>query len=111
MALQLNYCVPQDCDCKSVSFSDTTGVYDATTNPTGYGGINPLTSNIISSTITFFSPNETQGIVFAFTILNNDSPVGARFVETRINVSVPVELIFILIPSPIEENISLSSPS
>lgn len=71
MALQLNYCVPQDCDCKSVSFSDTTGVYNASTNPTGYGAPNILTTDVISSTITFFSPNETQGIVFAFTILNN----------------------------------------
>jgi hypothetical protein len=71
MALQLNYCVPQDCDCKSVSFSDTTGVFNPNTNPTGYGGINIPSENVISSTITFFSPNETQGIVFAFTILNN----------------------------------------
>jgi hypothetical protein len=71
MALKLNYCVPQDCDCKSVSFSDTTGVFNPNTNRTGYGGINPPSENVISSTITFFSPNETQGIVFAFTILNN----------------------------------------
>jgi hypothetical protein len=71
MALILNYCVPQDCDCKSVSFSDTTGAYNASTNPSGYGGDNPISANVKSATITFFSPNETQGIVFAFTILNN----------------------------------------
>jgi len=71
MALQIKFCVPQDCDCKSVNFSDTTGVYDASTNPTGYGTPNPESADVTQARITFNSPNDPQGIDFVFTVLNN----------------------------------------
>lgn len=40
--LEIQGCMAQGCD--DVSFIDTTGVYDAVTNPTGYGVENGITS-------------------------------------------------------------------
>jgi hypothetical protein len=51
VALKTNFTYSQSSDLKTLYIYDTTGIYDATTNPTGWGGINPTVSNATSDKI------------------------------------------------------------
>lgn len=44
MALQLSISIEKNSSCTGYTFTDLTGAYNATTNPTGYGSPNPTTS-------------------------------------------------------------------
>lgn len=52
MALGLSFQICQSSDCSELTFVETTGVYNATSNPTGYGAPNALTSDATAATLT-----------------------------------------------------------
>jgi hypothetical protein len=51
MALQLNFTICQG-ECDELIFTDTTGLYEATENPGGYGDVNPVTGDFTNPTLT-----------------------------------------------------------
>lgn len=55
MALKTNFTYRQSADLKTLYIYDTTGVFDATTNPTGWGGDNPTTQEAESDKISIQS--------------------------------------------------------
>lgn len=71
MGVLLNFCLAEQCDCKTALFNDTTGVYDAVTNEGGWGGSNIPSSDITSATIEITPKGYITPIVFTFTIVND----------------------------------------
>ena len=59
MGLQINYNVKESPDSTEVWIEDTTGVYHATNNPTGWGGVNPKVSDVTSCTVEVTRPDPT----------------------------------------------------
>ena len=59
MGLQINYSVKESPDSTEVWIEDTTGVYHATNNPTGWGGVNPKVSDVTSCTVEVTRPDPT----------------------------------------------------
>jgi len=59
MAVDVKFSICQSSDCKSIKFTETTGAYHVTTNPTGWGAPNELTSNAVSATLTITGPDGT----------------------------------------------------
>lgn len=72
MGVLLNFCLAEQCDCKTALFNDTTGVYDVNTNNGGWGGGNTSSNAITSATISITPKGYIYPIVFTFTINNND---------------------------------------
>jgi hypothetical protein len=72
MGVSLNFCLAEQCDCKTALFNDTTGVYDAVTNEGGWGTPNTNSNTITSATISITPKGYITPIVFTFTINNND---------------------------------------
>lgn len=52
MAFKLKFTVENGSDCKSIIFTETTGAYHVSTNPTGWGTPNPTIGLVTSSTLT-----------------------------------------------------------
>jgi hypothetical protein len=72
MGVSLNFCLAQQCDCKTALFTDTTGVYLANVNEGGWGAPpNTSTSAITSATIQITPKGYIYPIVFTFTIAND----------------------------------------
>jgi len=44
-------------NCSTLSFTETTGVYNATTNPYGYGGPNTVITNAVSGSLIITTPD------------------------------------------------------
>lgn len=59
MALVLKFDICPIGNCRGFTFTETTGAYNATTNLTGWGSPNPLTSNATAATIGVFKPGNT----------------------------------------------------
>lgn len=72
MGVLLNFCLAEQCDCKTALFNDTTGVYDAVTNVGGWNTPNTNSNTITSATISITPKGYILPIVFTFTINNND---------------------------------------
>jgi hypothetical protein len=72
MGVLLNFCLAEQCDCKTALFNDTTGVYDAVTNEGGWGAATTNSNTITSATIEITPKGYITPIVFAFTINNNN---------------------------------------
>lgn len=68
MALEILCEVEETDGCLEWDFIDSTGAYNATTNPTGYGAPNMASTAVTSATITITPHGYTTGYVFAFTI-------------------------------------------
>lgn len=67
MAVDVKFSVCQTSDCKSIKFTEKTGLYDAVTNLTGWdpaggGGPNDETADATIATLTITSPD---GVVYA----------------------------------------------
>lgn len=69
MALQVEFSVDQSSDCDTLTFTDTTGVFDAGTNPGGYGAPNPADTDITDVRFEFLLPGETTARVVDTTFL------------------------------------------
>lgn len=59
MAFRAKICVQLSDDCTTAYFFDTTGVYNAITNPTGYGTPNPEVSDFTTATLTLLLAGAT----------------------------------------------------
>lgn len=59
MALILNFEICQSSDCQDLSFSETTGAYNATYNVGGYGSPNITLGSVITAVLTSTSPDGT----------------------------------------------------
>lgn len=71
MGVSLNFCLAEQCDCKTALFNDTTGVYDAVTNEGGWGTPNTDSDTITSATIQITPKGYILPITFTFTIAND----------------------------------------
>lgn len=71
MALEIQHKISENDGCKSWNFTDETGDYNVTTNPTGYGYPNMSSSAITLATIYILPHNYTVGFLFTFTIVSN----------------------------------------
>lgn len=56
MPFKATHCI--EVSCGNFKFSDTTGLYDEDTNPTGYGTPNPAFGDQTPYTATFYKPGE-----------------------------------------------------
>lgn len=68
MALELLSTVESEDGCVGFVFTDTTGVYNVTTNPTGYGTPNPSSNDVSQATISLYPPLATVPYIFTFVI-------------------------------------------
>lgn len=57
----INVCVKTACSV--LTFRDTTGIYNITTNPTGYGSPNPIVGDFDTATLTIIAPDETEYVL------------------------------------------------
>lgn len=64
---KLSVCQPND--CQKLWLWDSTGTYDVSTNPGGYGAPNPDATAIVNAVIKVYPPGYSVPIVFTFTIL------------------------------------------
>lgn len=53
--------------CNELVFSETTGIYNASSNLGGYGTPNPVTGNVISAVLTVISPSNQTYTINLFT--------------------------------------------
>lgn len=88
MGVLLNFCLAEQCDCKTALFNDTTGVYDAVTNEGGWGAPNTLSSAITSATIEITPKGYITPIIFTFTIVNDVITAATRTDEFSVVVNV-----------------------
>jgi hypothetical protein len=83
MAVQLNYSICNDPNCKIIKFRETTGVYDATTNTGGWGAPNELTTDAVTATLLFKAPS---GVTYtAVDVLGSGFPKSDGSVAIEIN--------------------------
>lgn len=73
MALSISREVCVNCSLKLFTVTDTTGVYDAISNPTGWGSPNPATSDVQASYITVTMSDGTIYTIDCFPTLPNTS--------------------------------------
>lgn len=78
MALEVKYSFCQECDCKEALFNDTTGVYNVSSNPTGYGAPNVASTAITSAVISIQPPSYDDPIVFTFTLSSGTVTAATR---------------------------------
>jgi hypothetical protein len=78
MALGLRYTFCEQCDCKVVLFNDSTGVYNVSTNPTGYGAPNIASTAITSAIISVTPPDYDDPIILTFTVSSGTITAATR---------------------------------
>jgi hypothetical protein len=88
MAVSLNFCLAQQCDCKTALFTDTTGVYLANVNDGGWGAPNTLTTDIIFARIQITPKGYIYPITFDFTIANDVITAATRMDEFGVVTNV-----------------------
>ena len=59
MAVELKFNVGETKDCKNITFTETTGIYNATSNLTGWGAPNELTTDATIATLLITDPSGT----------------------------------------------------
>jgi len=67
MSVVLHFEVCDSRDCKSLLFTETTGAYNVTSNPTGWGAPNELTSDAVSAVLNIVLPSSTSVNINLFT--------------------------------------------
>lgn len=68
MALVLQATSPTQTGCLGFTFTDTTGVYNATTNTGGYGAPNLESNDATESTISIYAPGSTVPYIITFVL-------------------------------------------
>lgn len=68
MALILAATSPTQTGCFGFTFTDTTGVYNVTTNPGGYGTPNIESTDVTDATISIYTPGSTVPYIITFVI-------------------------------------------
>lgn len=92
MALQVDFTACQSRDCKSLDIEDETGLYDATTNPTGFGGINPSVSDVDVATIIVENPEGDTFEIDVYPTLPNTDGVKFTINNTDIGLEATDEI-------------------
>jgi hypothetical protein len=59
MAADVKFSICQESNCDAFSFTENTGVYNAITNPTGWGAPNELTTDATAATLLITGPDGT----------------------------------------------------
>lgn len=92
MALILAATSPTQTGCLGLTFTDTTGIYNVTTNPGGYGAPNPASNNVNGATISIYAPGSTVPYIITFVITtgNIDSAIITNPDGTTDNVTTDV---------------------
>lgn len=67
MALELSISTCFKDSCSTLRIPDTTGAYDATLNPTGWGTPNPTLGSVTEATLEITLPEETDAVEFDIT--------------------------------------------
>jgi len=75
MALQVNFTASQASNCKDIDVIDTTGVYDALNNPTGWGAPNADTTDVTQATLYIVTPSGSSYAIDATLLLNDELTV------------------------------------
>lgn len=81
-SLTTNFAIEQQIGCQAIVFADTTGSYNVTTNPGGYGTPNPAYGDISSTLITFVLSNGDTVVIDDFI------PTGSDFSRTITSVEL-----------------------
>lgn len=95
MAFIPNFSICESSGCNSLSFSETTGI-ESLSNPSGYGGANPSTTNIASAILTVTLDN---GTTYPFTLTpTTDSSIEytitpAQLGYTTLGATIPDQII------------------
>jgi hypothetical protein len=93
LALKTNFTYRQSGDLKTLYIYDTTGVYDATTNPTGWGGINPSVANASSDKISIQSVvSNTIYEIQMYSILPNTNDIPFAIDSSMLGLGPSVEI-------------------
>lgn len=92
MALELQATSPTQTGCLGLTFTDTTGIYNVTTNPGGYGAPNIDSTDITDATISIYTPNSTVPYIITFVITtgNIDSAIITNPDGTTNNVTTNI---------------------
>ncbi len=98
MAFELSCEVEESDDCKSWDFIDNTGVYNVTTNPTGYGSPNVASTAIILATIDLYFYGSTVPYTFTFTIASGTITACTVTPPSGTAVSIFADLAFTSFP-------------
>ncbi len=91
MGLELKFGIINSTDCKSFSFVDLTGIYNATSNPTGFGGANPATTDMAMASLTVLLADGTQQVFTLgfYPLFPNTN--GVLFNITNQNLGLPAD--------------------
>lgn len=93
MALKTNFTYRQSGDLKTLYIYDTTGVYDATTNPTGWGAPNPEIGDATSDIIAIQEVgSSTIYEIQMYSLLPNITSVGFAVDSSMIGQGVDSEI-------------------
>lgn len=87
MALSVNYKIIQPNDCESIVIQDTTGNYDASTNPGGYGAPNEARADIKGTLFTLTEPDTETTTIFQKNYLPDPEGTQASILNTDLGVS------------------------
>jgi hypothetical protein len=92
MALELLATSPTQSGCFGLTFTDITGIYNAKTNPGGYGTPNPESNDINGATISIYAPGSTIPYIITFVVTtgNIDSAIITNPDGTTNDVTVDV---------------------
>lgn len=63
MSVILQFSICQSNDCETLTFTETTGAYDVTSNPNGWGSPNRATSSATIVTLTVTNPDDTEYVL------------------------------------------------
>jgi hypothetical protein len=81
MALSLSTSISTE-DCQNLIFTETTGTYNVTTNPTGWGSPNPATSTAAGAVVTVLVPSGTS---YTFSVFASSFPTVTSTQQYLIN--------------------------
>ncbi len=92
MGLVLKFSLVMSQDCLSFSFRDDTGIYNATSNPTGYGGANPATTDMaMASLVMILADGTSQTFTLGFYPLFPNTN-GMLFKITNVNLGLAADV-------------------
>lgn len=83
MSLVLKFNVCPQSNCKKFVFTETTGEYDATDNPTGWESPNPLIAWVTAATLDVYKPGNTTTTPDLTVDLYNQTPSWATTDDTQ----------------------------
>lgn len=87
MAITLKYCITESDDATSFSVKETTGIYDVSTNPTGWGSPNPTIGSATAATITLSQLTDAATNTYTDAVTVSVYPTLPNVTETEVVVT------------------------